>query len=74
MEDICKEKSRGNHRTQKYEKFSHFLEIELPNYFEERILPAIDVLLAAMAKVHSLKLVTRNTKDFVNASVELINS
>ncbi|WP_419418546.1 type II toxin-antitoxin system VapC family toxin [Legionella sp. D16C41] len=79
----------------KYEKISHYLETELPDYFEERILPinrevadewgklqgklksnplpAIDALLAVTAKVYNLKLVTRNTKDFVNAFVDLVN-
>jgi predicted nucleic acid-binding protein len=37
------------------------------------ILPAIDGLIAATAHVHGLKLVTRNTKDFINSSIELIN-
>lgn len=79
----------------KYDDISHWLEVELPDYFEERILPidlkiadmwgtlqgklkgqslpAIDALIAATAKVHHLKLVTRNLKGFVNAAVELIN-
>ena len=38
-----------------------------------KILPAIDGLIAATAKVHNLKLVTRNTKDFLDAKLELIN-
>lgn len=36
-------------------------------------LPAIDGLIAATAIVHHLKLVTRNVKDFINTSVEIIN-
>ena len=36
-------------------------------------LPAIDGLIVATAHVHNLKLVTRNTKDFVHASIEMIN-
>lgn len=36
-------------------------------------LPAIDGLIAATAKVHHLKLVTRNVKDFLYAPVETIN-
>ena len=36
-------------------------------------LPAIDGLIAATAHVHGLKLVTRNTKDFINSSIELVN-
>jgi len=36
-------------------------------------LPVIDGLIAATALVHDLKLVTRNTKDFINTSVQLIN-
>ena len=36
--------------------------------------PAIDGLIAASALVHNLKLVTRNTKDFINIQgLELIN-
>ncbi len=79
----------------RYEEISYWLEVELPNYFADRIipidrkvadmwgqlqskrqaqpLPAIDALIAATAKVHHLKLVTSNVKDFVNTSVELIN-
>jgi toxin FitB len=77
------------------EKISHWLDIELPAYFEERILdidtkvadmwgrlqskkkgyilPAIDGLLAATAHVHGFTLVTRNTKDFIHTSIEMIN-
>lgn len=80
---------------ERLEKISHWLEIELPAYFEERILnidakvadswgrlqsknkgyilPAIDGLIAATAYVHNLTLITRNTKDFINASIALIN-
>lgn len=36
-------------------------------------LPVIDGLLAATAKVHSLTLVTRNTKDVVRTGVALLN-
>ncbi|KTC86387.1 type II toxin-antitoxin system VapC family toxin [Legionella brunensis] len=79
----------------KYEKISQYLETELPNYFEDRILSidrdvagtwgqiqsqskskpltAIDSLIAATAKVHNLKLVTRNTKDFINTPIDLLN-
>jgi predicted nucleic acid-binding protein len=85
----------GIQNPRRQEQISHWLEIELPAYFEERILsidtkvadmwgrlqsknkgytlPAIDGLIAATAYVHGLKLVTRNTKDFINASIELIN-
>lgn len=38
-----------------------------------RPLPAIDALLAATALQHDLTLVTRNTKDFVDFRVRLIN-
>ena len=77
------------------EKISRWLEIELPAYFEGRILnidvkvadswgrmqsqtkgiilPAIDGLIAATAYVHELTLVTRNIKDFKNATIALIN-
>lgn len=76
-------------------KISQWLEVELPNYFEDRILninikiadrwgqiqsknkaytlPAIDGLIAATAKTHDLTLVTRNTKDFIHTSIQLIN-
>lgn len=85
----------GIQNQERQEKISYWLEIELPAYFEERILsidtkvadmwgrlqsknkgytlPAIDGLIAATAHVHGLKLVTRNTKDFINTSIELIN-
>ena len=36
-------------------------------------LPAIDGLIAATALTFNLKLVTRNTKDFINTPVELVN-
>ena len=36
-------------------------------------LPAIDGLIAATAKFYDLTLVTRNVKDFINASIEIIN-
>ncbi|MDF1827256.1 MAG: type II toxin-antitoxin system VapC family toxin [Legionellaceae bacterium] len=77
------------------EKISNWLETELPEYFEERILnidskiadmwgrlqgkkkgyilPAIDGLIAATAHVHKLTLVTRNTKDFMYTSIDVIN-
>ncbi|MFT4060417.1 MAG: type II toxin-antitoxin system VapC family toxin [Legionella sp.] len=77
------------------EKISQWLEVELPDYFEERILninltiadmwgqlqsknkgymlPAIDGLIAATAQVHNLTLVTRNTKDFNQVSINIIN-
>ncbi|MEO8024371.1 type II toxin-antitoxin system VapC family toxin [Polaromonas sp.] len=38
-----------------------------------RPVPAIDSLLAATALHHDLRLVTRNTKDFVYAGLELVN-
>lgn len=38
-----------------------------------RPLPAIDSLLAATALHHDLRLVTRNTKDFVHPGLEVIN-
>lgn len=85
----------GIQNPERLEKISHWLEIELPAYFEERILnidakvadswgrlqsknkgyilPAIDGLIAATAYVHNLTLITRNTKDFINASIALIN-
>jgi len=85
----------GIQNPQRHKKISHWLEIELPVYFEDRILnidpkiadtwgrlqslrkgynlPAIDGLIAATAHVHNLKLVTRNTKDFIHASIEMIN-
>lgn len=85
----------GIQNPERQEIISHWLEIELPAYFEERILivdtkvadmwgrlqsrnkgytlPAIDGFLAATAHVHGLKLVTRNTKDFINVPIELIN-
>lgn len=77
------------------EKISNWLETELPEYFEERILnidskiadmwgrlqckkkgyilPAIDGLIAATAQVHKLTLATRNTKDFMYTSIDVIN-
>jgi predicted nucleic acid-binding protein len=85
----------GIQNPERLEKISHWLEIELPAYFEERILnidvkvadswgrlqgknkgtilPAIDGLIAATAYVHDLTLVTRNIKDFINASIVIIN-
>jgi predicted nucleic acid-binding protein len=85
----------GIHSLERQEKISHWLEVELPAYFEGRIvtidtkvadmwgrlqgnikgyvLPAIDGLLAATAHVHSFTLVTRNTKDFIHTSIEMIN-
>ena len=87
--------AEGIQNPERLEKISHWLEIELPAYFEERILnidakiadswgrlqsknkgyilPAIDGLIAATAYVHNLTLITRNTKDFINASIALIN-
>ena len=38
-----------------------------------RTLPVIDGLLAATALEHDLTLVTRNTKDFAGAGVQLVN-
>ncbi|MEX2585006.1 MAG: type II toxin-antitoxin system VapC family toxin [Balneolaceae bacterium] len=35
--------------------------------------PAIDALIAATAKVHDLRVVTRNTKDMKNCDVTLVN-
>jgi predicted nucleic acid-binding protein len=85
----------GIQNPERQEKISHWLKIELPAYFEDRILnidpkiadmwgrlqsqnkghtlPAIDGLIAATAHIHNLKLVTRNTKDFIHASIEMIN-
>ena len=85
----------GIQDAQRQEKISKWLEIELPDYFEDRILnidikvadmwgqiqsknkrytlPAIDGLIAATAKVYDLTLVTRNEKDFIHASIEIIN-
>ena len=76
-------------------KISQWLEVELPDYFEGRILnidikvadmwgqlqsknkkhtlPAIDGLIAATTKVYDLTLVTRNEKDFIHASIKIIN-
>ena len=81
--------------SQRQHKIYHWLEVELPDYFEDRILnidikvadmwgqlqsknkahilPAIDGLIAATAKTHDLTLATRNTKDFIHASIEIIN-
>lgn len=85
----------GIQNQDRQKKISNWLEVELPAYFEERILnvdskvadmwgrlqsqnkryilPAIDGIIAATARIHHLKLVTRNTKDFIHASVEMIN-
>lgn len=85
----------GIQEPRRQEKISQWLESELPDYFEERILnidlkvadmwgqlqsknkaytlPAIDGLIAATAQVHNLTLVTRNTKDFNNVSIKIIN-
>ena len=85
----------GIRESHRQEKISLWLEIELPNYFEERILnidlkiadmwgqlqsknkdytlPAIDELIAATAQVHNLALVTRNTKDYNQMSINVIN-
>ena len=85
----------GIKNPERQEKISHWLEVELPAYFEERILnidtkvadmwgrfqsnqkghilPAIDGLIAATAHVHSLTLVTRNTKDFIQTAIEMLN-
>jgi hypothetical protein len=85
----------GIQNSVRQEKISNWLEIELPEYFEERILnidtkiadmwgrlqckkkgyilPAIDGLIAATAHVHNLTLVTRNTKDFMYTSINVIN-
>lgn len=40
---------------------------------EGRPLPTIDSLLAATALHHELRLVTRNTKDFIVQGLEVIN-
>jgi toxin FitB len=85
----------GINNSERQKKISHWLEVELPEYFEERILnidtkvadmwgrlqskkkghtlPAIDGLIAATAHVHNLTLVTRNTKDFIQTSIEMLN-
>jgi predicted nucleic acid-binding protein len=85
----------GIQNSERQKKISYWLEIELPAYFEERILnidakiadmwgclqnqkkgrilPAIDGLIAATARVHHFKLVTRNTKDFIHTPIEMIN-
>jgi toxin FitB len=85
----------GIQNPERLKQISHWLEIELPAFFEHRILnidvqiadrwgrlqnqnkgitlPAIDGLIAATACVHDLRLVTRNTKDFINASISLLN-
>lgn len=38
-----------------------------------RTVPVMDALIAATAKVHGLTLVTRNTRDFANLNVTLLN-
>jgi len=38
-----------------------------------RPLPAIDSLLGATARLHGLTMVTRNTRDFVDMGLDLIN-
>lgn len=85
----------GIQDSRRQQKISQWLEIELPEYFGERILnidikiadrwgqlqskikghtlPAIDGLIAATAQVHNLALVTRNTKDFNQVSLNIIN-
>ena len=85
----------GIQNLERQEKISHWLDIELPAYFEERILnidtkvadmwgrlqsqnkgyvlPAIDGLIAATAHVHRFTLVTRNTKDFIQTTIEMLN-
>lgn len=85
----------GIQNPHRQQKIAQWLEIDLPQYFEHRILnidlkiadmwgqlqsknkgytlPAIDGLLAATAHVHNLVLVTRNEKDFVKTSIEILN-
>lgn len=76
------------------EKLRIWLEHELPEWFDGRVLdidaavaerwgrlqadakrpiPAIDSLLAATALHHELRMVTRNSKDFDDAALEVIN-
>jgi predicted nucleic acid-binding protein len=43
------------------------------NAMSKLSLPAIDGLLAATALTHNLKLITRNTKDFLIPGLEVIN-
>ena len=81
----------------KRERLRVWLEQEVPDWFEGRILPvdtavadrwgrlisegraigkplpAVESLLAATALVHGLRLVTRNTKNFDVAGLEVIN-
>ncbi len=45
----------------------------LQSHLKGRVLPAIDGLLAATALSHHLRMVTRNEKDFINCSLEVIN-
>ena len=83
--------------TKKRERLRVWLEQDIPDWFEGRILPvdmavadrwgrliserrtfgkplpAVDSLLAATALVHGLRLVTRNTKDFDVAGLEVVN-
>jgi predicted nucleic acid-binding protein len=42
-------------------------------YYMDSLLPIIDGLLAATAKVHDLTLVTRNIKDVERTSIRLLN-
>jgi predicted nucleic acid-binding protein len=40
---------------------------------QDQLLPVIDGLIAATAKVHGLTVVTRNTKDFERAGIQVLN-
>jgi predicted nucleic acid-binding protein len=76
------------------EELRSWLEIELPGWFGERVLPidqkvadcwgtllastertlpSIDALLAATARCHDLRIVTRNEKDFQGTGVAVLN-
>ncbi len=76
------------------EKLRIWLEIDLPQWFSERVLPiskeisdrwgrlqaeikkpfpAIDSLIAATALYHDLRIVTRNTKDFNYAGLQVVS-